>query len=183
MTIVEGLADFSCSGRSVATVGMATYCSKCKREGRIVAMGYRLNMPTTNGQQVALSGDLNLCGCRPAPVLHVERHAFQDVPDHVGQRFGLTLSVPPQDADESGASNPSRSSPRRFEHWFCAMDHETGEALPHRDYVVMVDGMTQSGTTDAEGRACITTDQEQIGDLHVMFAAPRRPLDKPRGNA
>jgi hypothetical protein len=52
-------------GRRLATVGMATYCLTCKQRGLVAPRGVR---STGADQLLALSGDVNLCGCHPPPV-------------------------------------------------------------------------------------------------------------------
>jgi hypothetical protein len=69
--ITEGLDSVTCSNpppaAHIATLGMKTYCSACKREGYIAPRGPRRPGTGPNGKQWALSGDINMCGCKPAP--------------------------------------------------------------------------------------------------------------------
>lgn len=58
----------------ISTIGMNTYCPVCKQEGHIAPRGPRLRGTGPNGQQWALSGDINICGCNPPPVFYAERN-------------------------------------------------------------------------------------------------------------
>ncbi|HTV87216.1 MAG TPA: hypothetical protein VME63_17605 [Dyella sp.] len=57
-------------GRRMAAVGMATYCSQCGQRGLIAPRGVRSLGPE---QMFALDGDVNLCGCEPAPVFNTQQ--------------------------------------------------------------------------------------------------------------
>jgi hypothetical protein len=77
--IIEGLSTSTYQeedGRVVdlATVYMKTYCHACKKAGHISPAGYRLPSIAENGQEFALSGDINICDCNPAPVFHAIRN-------------------------------------------------------------------------------------------------------------
>ena len=75
--ITEGLEFVTCSNPpprvQIATLYMKTYCTACKQEGFIAPEGPRLPGTGPNGQQWALSGDVNVCGCSPPPVFYAER--------------------------------------------------------------------------------------------------------------
>lgn len=85
-TITEGLEFVTCSNPpprvQIATLYMKTYCTACKREGFIAPAGPRLPGTAPNGQQWALSGDINACGCSPPPVFHAERSMKMIVTSH-----------------------------------------------------------------------------------------------------
>lgn len=65
--ITEGLPNFACAGARIATIGMATYCSQCNTFGHVFPVGERPRGTAPNGQQWALSGDLNVCLCGQQP--------------------------------------------------------------------------------------------------------------------
>jgi hypothetical protein len=79
--IIEGLPSVTCSNPPpevhISTLYMKTYCSACGKEGFIAPQGFRWDGTGPNGQQWALSGDINVCGCSPAPVFHAERNMAQ----------------------------------------------------------------------------------------------------------
>ncbi|WGS48606.1 hypothetical protein LFL96_12480 [Paraburkholderia sp. D15] len=76
--ITEGLACVTCADPlprvNIATLYMKTWCGACEREGFIAPTGPRWPGTGPNGQQWALSGDINICGCEPPPVFHAERN-------------------------------------------------------------------------------------------------------------
>ncbi|CAB3759031.1 hypothetical protein [Paraburkholderia solisilvae] len=76
-TIIEGLEYVICANPPppvhIATLGMKTYCTTCKREGFIAPKGPRRKGTGPNGKDWALSGDINICGCEPPPVFYAER--------------------------------------------------------------------------------------------------------------
>ncbi|WP_230956393.1 hypothetical protein [Burkholderia pseudomultivorans] len=84
--ILEGLDSVTCSNPPptvhIATLYMKTYCTACKQEGFIAPRGPRRNGTAPNGQQWALSGDINVCGCNPPPVFHAERGMKMIVGSH-----------------------------------------------------------------------------------------------------
>jgi hypothetical protein len=66
--ILEGTGK-TYRGRRMAAVGMSTYCHRCGQRGLIAPRGVRGVGPE---QMLALSGDVNLCGCEPCPVFDSE---------------------------------------------------------------------------------------------------------------
>jgi hypothetical protein len=75
--ITEGLESVTCSNPpptvNIATLYMETWCTACKQEGFIAPKGPRWPGTGPNGAPWALSGDINVCGCNPAPVFYAER--------------------------------------------------------------------------------------------------------------
>ena len=62
---------------------------------------------------------------------------------------------------------------------FSITDSESGEPLAYREFVALVDGRQQVGTTDASGIAHIKAPLENsVISLHVKFKAPARILDE-----
>jgi hypothetical protein len=76
--VTEGLPDVTCSNPPprvhISTLYMKTWCNACKQEGHIAPRGPRWPGTGSNGQQWALSGDINICGCTPPPVFYAERN-------------------------------------------------------------------------------------------------------------
>lgn len=78
--ISDGLESITCSNPppsvQIATLGMKTYCSRCKQEGHVAPRGPRWPVTGPDGKGWALSGDINICGCNPPPVFYPssERH-------------------------------------------------------------------------------------------------------------
>lgn len=62
---------------------------------------------------------------------------------------------------------------------FSITGSESGEPLAYREFVALVDGRQQVGTTDARGIAHIKAPLENsVISLHVKFKAPARILDE-----
>ncbi|CAH2812350.1 MAG: hypothetical protein CBCREVIR_3097 [Candidatus Burkholderia crenata] len=78
--IIEGLDtstyqdDITGRHLRMATANMRTYCSACKKVGFVCLVGLRLSDIAENGQESALSGDINICDCKPAPVFFAQRN-------------------------------------------------------------------------------------------------------------
>ena len=76
--VTEGLPFVTCSNPPplvhISTLYMKTWCNACKQEGYIAPKGPRWPGTGPNGQQWALSGDINICGCTPSPVFYAERN-------------------------------------------------------------------------------------------------------------
>lgn len=90
----------------IATLGMKTYCSACKQEGYIAPRGPRCPGTGPNGKQCALSGDSNICGCKPAPVLYPLRERNMTV-SFTSEQAAALMAPPGVSATEStGHENP-----------------------------------------------------------------------------
>lgn len=76
--VTEGLPSVTCASPPprvhLATLYMKTWCNACKQEGYIAPRGPRHPGTAPNGQQWALGGDINICGCSPPPVFYAERN-------------------------------------------------------------------------------------------------------------
>ncbi|MCK6187604.1 PAAR domain-containing protein [Pseudomonas sp. EYE_354] len=67
-TVVDGLRGFGINGVEIALEGHEVRCPACQTAGAIVCVGPRLKMDA-HGRKVALSDDICLCKCDPAPRL------------------------------------------------------------------------------------------------------------------
>ena len=146
--IIEGLDTVTCSNPppsvSIATLGMKTYCSACKREGYIAPRGPRWPGTGPNGKQWALSGDINVCGCNPPPSFYAER-GMQMI-FTAGEAATLN-GLNPDAADRSFA----RSAAVHDEQ-FTLLD-DTRRPLANIRYRIVTDiGQIFAGTTDTAGR-------------------------------
>jgi hypothetical protein len=144
--ITEGLPSVSCSNPpprvQISTLYMKTYCTACKREGFIAPKGPRRPGTASNGEQWALSGDINMCGCTPPPVFHAER--------------GMWTSFTSQEAAALVGNDVSASARQtetaRYDEQFTLTDH-AGQRLAGVRYRVRVgSNVIASGVTDAGGR-------------------------------
>ncbi|WP_414444143.1 hypothetical protein [Burkholderia sp. 22PA0106] len=180
--IIEGLPDCSCSNPppsvQIATLYMKTYCTACKQEGIVAPKGPRWPGTASNGKPWALSGDINVCGCEPAPVFYAVR--------------GMTMSfnaeevarstTPPARMSSGVAATSSALDKARYVARFIVRDSATGKPLANRDFVADVGGIQRSGKTDGQGHAKVVTNGEQSVSIHVFFSSPKRDL-KPRQGA
>ena len=71
-------------------------------------------------------------------------------------------------------------SPPEHERWFYVCDSVTGRAMPNREFIANVGGVRQTGMTDVDGYARISTDGAESVEIHVVFNAPKRKLN-PQG--
>ncbi|WP_321786596.1 hypothetical protein [Burkholderia pyrrocinia] len=96
--ITEGLEDVTCSDPppsvNIATLYMKTYCAACNQEGFISPEGPRWPGTGSNGQQWALSGDINVCGCNPPPIFYAERNMMMTFVSHDVATLAGAKSVP-----------------------------------------------------------------------------------------
>ena len=67
-TVLAAGSAITVDGVRCALEGDPLYCPACKSEGKIRCSGPRIP-ETWNGRQVALSGDLCICGCPSPPTL------------------------------------------------------------------------------------------------------------------
>ena len=111
--IVEGLSSTVYQGEDgrtveLATVYMQTYCHTCNKTGFISPSGPRLAGTAPNGQPPALSGDVNMCDCKPAPVFLAVRHMQQTITDADIERMNASFK-------RSGS--PAAKDDRNSNHW------------------------------------------------------------------
>ncbi|MFJ4290742.1 PAAR domain-containing protein [Cupriavidus sp. NPDC089707] len=84
--IVGGSPDSTYHGIPVARDGDPVYCPVCKRQGIIACTGPRWPY-SDNGKEMALSGDICVCGCAKPPVFFASRPytmtmTAEDVAEH-----------------------------------------------------------------------------------------------------
>ncbi|MCP1117697.1 hypothetical protein JOE11_002342 [Robbsia andropogonis] len=106
--IIEGLPTSTYQGPDgvrvqLATVYMQTWCNACKKGGYISPRGPRHAGKAENGQQRALSGDVNACDCDPQPVYQVVRTISETISDDDLARMSpdiarLSAGESPEDA-------------------------------------------------------------------------------------
>ncbi|WP_423758582.1 hypothetical protein [Burkholderia sp. NLJ2] len=145
--ITEGLEDVTCSDPppsvNIATLYMKTYCAACNQEGFISPEGPRWPGTGSNGQQWALSGDINVCGCNPPPIFYAERNMM------------MTFESEQPAALMGGSrSELHSSSATSVEHdeQYVLRNAETGRPLARMRYRIYIEsGRVFSGVTDATG--------------------------------
>ncbi|VXC25213.1 conserved hypothetical protein [Burkholderia sp. 8Y] len=145
--ITEGLPTVTCSNPPprvhIATLGMSTYCTACKREGFIAPRGPRRPGTGPNGKQWALSGDVNVCGCSPAPVFYADRNMW----------MSFTSGDPAYIAWKGGQRGLTPGENAPYDEQFVLVD-EDGKPIAGQQYMITTDdGKVYQGVTDANGAA------------------------------
>ena len=145
--IIEGLKNVTCSEPPprvhIATVGMKTYCAACNKDGVVAASGPRWPGTGPNGKPWALSGDLNMCDCTPAPVFYAERSMLMSFSE---QEF--------RDLMEHGNAIPSlsaRSEGAQYNSQFLLADGNDKPLVDTYYTIKLPSGDFSHGTTDARG--------------------------------
>lgn len=148
--IIEGLSTSTHQeedGRYVelATVYMKTYCHACKKTGVVGPAGYRLPSIAENGQAFALSGDINICGCNPAPVFYAQRSMMTVITDEDIARMRAPYAPDQYLPEREYAHEP-------YDLFFHAKHKQTGKDLCHVRYkITLEDGRQFVGVTDEKG--------------------------------
>lgn len=148
-TIVEALDNVTCSNPpprvQIATLGMATYCMACKQTGSIAPKGPRRPGTAPNGKPWALSGDINLCGCRPSPVFYAQRNMM----------VSFTAQEVAKWMGEGGTSRERTSlnaATQGYDEQVQLMDRMSGQPLVNFPYRFRgEDGTLIEGRTDIDG--------------------------------
>lgn len=172
--IIEGLSTSTYQeedGRVVdlATVFMRTYCHSCKKAGHISPAGYRLPSIAENGQEFALSGDINICDCNPAPVFYASRN--------------MTATITSDDIARMRASYAAHQSPQheylrekaattalQFDDRFVLCD-AGGQPLLHAAYAIArKSGLFEYGETDGHGRTHLLSSVALAEHVQIYLA-------------
>ncbi|KVC95305.1 hypothetical protein WI78_19790 [Burkholderia ubonensis] len=160
--ITEGLDAVTCPNPPprvhIATLYMKTYCTTCKQEGFIAPKGPRRTGTGPNGKQWALSGDINVCGCKPPPVFYAERNmrmvfAAEQAATLTGQ----------------GALRSALEIHAEHDEQLVLCDATTGSPLACVQYRIRTaPGKVFSGVTDATGHTQrVTTIGAEDLQLHI----------------
>jgi len=138
--IIEGLETsfYSHDGpqKQLATVYMKTYCQTCKEAGFICPVGPRWPGTAQNGQQWALSGDINICDCKPAPVFFAQRN--------------MTMTMSGDDVARMNGIRETESI-LAYDHRFLLLDSLTNVPLARQRYRLEFNGEIVEGTTGDDG--------------------------------
>jgi hypothetical protein len=171
--IIEGLETsfYSHDGpqRQLATVYMKTYCQACKKAGFICPVGPRWPGTAENHQMWALSGDINICDCKPAPVFFAQRNMNMTMTAEEVARVNNT-----HPANAANVATPANND--GYGKRFLLTDSNTGKRLANREFIVSIDGVEQDGRTDANGYAHVDAQRGQVIRLHMIFRAPAMQL-------
>jgi hypothetical protein len=162
--------------RGQTHLGQKAWCSVCQSVGVIAAgSGISEYLRGWDGRlnaMQAVGGDIVLCKCeRPPRIVSVYARCYE----YMDASIGSTAS-----SFASTALSTATLADLQHEQWFYIWDSVTGEPMPNRDFIANVGGVRQTGKTDGDGYVRITTDGEQMVELHVVFNAPKRKLN-PQG--
>ena len=157
-------------------MGQKAWCSVCQSVGVIAAgsgmpvylRGWDERLKSTE----AVGGDIVLCKCkRPPRIVSVYARCCEYMDCSIGSTASFFGST---------AASRATLAESQHEQWFYIWDSVTGEPMPNRDFIANVGNVRQTGKTDDEGYARVTTDGEQLVEIHVVFSAPKRKLN-PQG--
>ena len=162
--VTEGLPSVTCASPPprvhLATLYMKTWCNACKQEGYIAPRGPRHPGTAPNGQQWALGGDINICGCSPPPVFYAERN----------KAMIFTAEKWAAQMEASTATSAETVPADAFTQYFQLKDEQTGKpisGIPYR--IVMSNGAEFEGRTDAQGHTQrVSSDWDISAMLHVL---------------
>jgi hypothetical protein len=171
--ITEGFDFVTCSNPPpavhLATVGMRTYCSACKREGYIAPRGPRWPGTAQNGKQWALSGDVNICACDPAPVFYPSRERHMTMSFTADEVRALMAG--------DGAAIGRMAERNEYDQHFRLLDQRTREPMPGVAYRIATDdGEVIEGLTDSQGHTRRVSGNSSLPvTIHVMV--DETPID------
>lgn len=123
--ITDGSPSVTCANPppcvNISTLYMKTWCNACKKEG-CTPRGPRWPSTGPNGQQWALSGDINMCDCLPPPAFYAERNMTMNfTSEQAATLTGGTVATP--------AANVANDA---FDQHFRLTDEHTGKPIPLR---------------------------------------------------
>jgi hypothetical protein len=161
-TIIDGLKQVTCSNPpprvEIATLGMKTYCTTCKREGFIAPKGPRRKGTAPNGKEWALSGDVNICGCNPAPVFYAERGMMVTLAPHEIEAWRQAAGLPPLEK--------SVDVYREYAELIVLKDEQGHPVADQRYRITTADGRTFDGVTNGAGE---TTKVRSDGPIQLTI--------------
>jgi hypothetical protein len=136
-------------------------CPACGTQGVIKCVALRIQ-DRINGKEFALSDDLCLCACNPAPKLvadqNVRYQAFAATPKDGTEEGATGRAGTIAAAVSSGATRNAMLVPLRF------VDSVSGKPYANRPYrLELMDGKVVHGTTDSNGRTRPLTSEERNG--------------------
>ncbi|MGT0244823.1 hypothetical protein [Burkholderia pyrrocinia] len=152
--ITEGLEFVTCSNPpprvQIATLYMKTYCAACKQEGFIAPEGPRLPGTGPNGQQWALSGDVNACGCSPPPIFYAERGMKMILTSQDASATEKKQRIAEIDEKRHTAAPRSDATPTYDEQVRACIGTKLPQNYPY--LIEMADGRPIAGRVDTNGR-------------------------------
>jgi uncharacterized Zn-binding protein involved in type VI secretion len=142
-TVIEGDALRTINGRAIATLGCMTTCPQCRGNFPIIE-GARFH--TICGYGTVLDGMETGCGARVIAS-----------PDTI-----VTVDDPGGTSDDAGGTHLNSQAPKdTLSTQFQVVDEQTGKPIVGKPYQIMLpDGSSQRGVTDAEGKTVRITGQD-----------------------
>ncbi|WP_174903464.1 PAAR domain-containing protein [Burkholderia pseudomultivorans] len=160
-TVLQGKDSFKHHGKAVAYAGAQVSCPACQTVGTIENIPpYRTML--LNGKQIALSDDLCICKCSPAPrLLASQSTGFMSL-------SGSTITkIEP--GVERGSSSASTEPPRLNDR-FKLYDHATGNPLVNKEYAILrSNGTVEHGVTDRDGCTHLLSSTTESETVHIYI--------------
>lgn len=148
--VISASSNSSINGVKIALEGDLIFCPACKSQGKILCVEPRIP-ESCNGKQVALENDLCMCAC-PSP------------PRLVANQTLRCQNLGGGDGDDSATHAQTAAAPEKNDLLasFRVVDEETGLPMSGVSYsIVLPDGTSRQGVTDADGRTMALTAQER----------------------
>ncbi len=150
------------NGATIALEGDLIFCPACKSQGKILCVEPRIP-EAWNDRKVALENDLCMCACpNPPRLLPQQSLRCQD------------LGGGAADDTATHAQTSAAAANNDLLAGFRVIDEESGLPLPGVPYrIVLPDGTSRRGVTDADGRTMALSAQERAtATLHLDGATP-----------
>jgi uncharacterized Zn-binding protein involved in type VI secretion len=160
-TVIDGSATEIAMGHCLAHEGDKVSCPKCHSMGQIVCDGPRWSFTGQDGRQAALSGDICLCKCNPAPRL-------------VASQTSMSMHMDASPGIGTGAGQGATAqSTLPHDEQFLLRDKATGKTLGNVPYRVQTaSGNVISGVTDGNSRTQrIRTDAAEQLVFHLLHGS------------
>lgn len=168
--IVDGSPDTTYHGIPVAREGDPVFCPVCKRPGVVACTGPRWPY-SDNGKEMALSGDICLCGCPKPPVFFASRPYTMNMTAEDAMRHS---------AHDSSGSMTSTDSPvdgEIIEEYFEIIDGANGKPADGYLYDLYSNGSRiQHKARFFSGR---TVDTKGKGSLRLVMWLDKSGEDRP----
>jgi uncharacterized Zn-binding protein involved in type VI secretion len=147
--VISASGGGSINGVQIAVEGDPIFCPACKSQGKILCVEPRIP-ESWNGKKVALENDLCMCAC-PSPPRLVPNQSLKC------QNLG-------GGGDDSATYAQTAATPEKNDLLasFRVVDEETGLPMSGVSYsIVLPDGTSRQGVTDADGRTVALTAHER----------------------
>ena len=160
--VISASSNSSINGVKIALEGDVIFCPACKSQGKILCVEPRIP-ESCNGKKVALENDICQCAC-PNPPRLVANQSLKC--QNLGGDDGDGTAAPAQTSAAPENSDLLAS--------FLVVAEDTGLPLPGIRYrIVLPDGSSRQGVTDADGRTmALTAHERATATLHLGGDTP-----------